>query len=124
MQNAMKLRSRAAVAATVLATAFAGALLPATSADACDSGALCAYIDHNYGGNRYQFFGTNSSWSSWAIFNADSSWYNKGTTGASVRIYDEEGYGGWSRCYDQNTGERFSYATDDDGESNLWVSGC
>jgi Peptidase inhibitor family I36 len=60
----------------------------------CAAGALCVYNQLHYGGNRYQFFGSNASWGAWAVEDNNLSWFNNGTSGRWARIWENRGYGG------------------------------
>ena len=89
----------------------------------CPSMYLCAWMDANYAGARYQFAGNNWTWYGWAIFDNDSSWYNNGTSGMRVQVYRDVGYSSTTVCLAM--GQRIasdSYANDK-GSSNQW-GGC
>jgi hypothetical protein len=60
----------------------------------CPAGALCVYNQLHYGGNRYQFFGSNASWGAWAVEDNNLSWFNNGTSGRWARIWEHRNYGG------------------------------
>lgn len=106
------------------APASADAVSPSTVGAYCPSTYLCVYWDSHYGGDRYQFGGSNTSWGSWAIANDDSSSWNKGTSGLKSSIYTGPNYtdtrvvclsmGGWAA----------HHSPGDSGDSNVWVSDC
>ncbi|MBC8364833.1 MAG: peptidase inhibitor family I36 protein [Actinobacteria bacterium] len=90
----------------------------------CPYGALCAYWDSHYSGNRYQFFGTNSSWHSWGIADDDSSSRNNGTTGMRARIWEHTNYGGRQIvCLPKGT-RVAHHSPNDKGSSNDWQWFC
>ena len=90
----------------------------------CPSGALCVWWDSHYRGSRYDFFGSNTSWHSYAIADDDSSSYNNGTTGAAVSIYTNTGYGGQRVVCLRRGSWASHHSPNDAGSSNKWVSSC
>lgn len=90
----------------------------------CPSTALCVWYNSHYGGSRYNFYGSNTSWHAWAIADDDSSSYNNGTSGLAVSIYEHTGYGG-RRVICLRRGSWASHHSPNDvGSSNRWVSAC
>ncbi len=87
----------------------------------CSRGALCVYEDADFGGRRYQFFGTNRSWARWRINNNDSSAYNNGRTGMAVEVYNTA-WRGSSYCLRKGHGYR--WVPQNYGSANRWRWGC
>ncbi|MDO0935737.1 peptidase inhibitor family I36 protein [Streptomyces sp. DG2A-72] len=120
------------IAAVVGAAALAGLGIAATATPAnaawsdCSSGALCAYLSDNGGGDPGEVFGDNTNLLQFNKFDNAESVYNNGNS-CDVRIYDQTGYSGNSFILHRarvvsnlDTWMNGNFA--DDVASNRWIN--
>ncbi|MEV0458251.1 peptidase inhibitor family I36 protein [Catellatospora methionotrophica] len=87
----------------LMTTLAVGGLTGTASADACPSGATCAYTTTNWGGAPGPVYGNNTDLRSFAKWTGAESIYNNGTQ-CNVYVYSSTSYGGTRYPLNKGTG--------------------
>ncbi|MET8677954.1 peptidase inhibitor family I36 protein [Streptomyces sp. NPDC004647] len=116
-----------ALAGATLALAATAAVVTPTSALAagCGSGSFCAWTSPNYGGDKAEWTGDDSTWGA-PINDNDESWANYGVSGPGVQDHVQvwNGWGGRTICLAPGQAVGSNPGAANRGGAHTWEASC